>query len=236
MGSLFGILAPIVMSLLSKQKQSNGWDSGGLANFLSGQKDHIAPSMPAGMGDVLGLSGFGSPAAPAAGSHATTNSGNGGGLLGKLLPLIIIAGIALFAMKYLIGGGEADPDNGDGDVNVTVPGDPMVDLGSIDLSSVGGELGGKITSIFGDTEKLLGGITDVPSAQDAATKLGGLTQQIGELGSIPEAAKSAVGTSVNGFINKLPELTKNAMGIEGVSGILQPIIEKLIAALRVFVG
>ena len=44
--SLLGLLAPIVMSVLSRQKREQGLDSGGLVNLLMGQKDNIESAIP----------------------------------------------------------------------------------------------------------------------------------------------------------------------------------------------
>ena len=52
--SLLGLVAPIVMSVLSRQKKEQGLDGGGLANLLMGQKDNIQSAMPSGLMDALG--------------------------------------------------------------------------------------------------------------------------------------------------------------------------------------
>ena len=56
--SLLGLIAPIVMSVLSRQKKEQGLDGGGLANLLMGQKDNIQSAMPSGLANALGGSGF----------------------------------------------------------------------------------------------------------------------------------------------------------------------------------
>ena len=56
--SLLGMLAPIVMSVLSREQKSQGLDSGGLMNLLSSQKDHIQAAMPADLSSAMGGAGF----------------------------------------------------------------------------------------------------------------------------------------------------------------------------------
>ncbi|MDF1752843.1 MAG: DUF937 domain-containing protein [Verrucomicrobiales bacterium] len=57
-GSLLGIIAPIIFSLLGKQKKSLGLDGAGFAKLLLGQKDLLKGVLPPGLSGALGLSGF----------------------------------------------------------------------------------------------------------------------------------------------------------------------------------
>mgnify|MGYP001822061282 FL=1 len=57
--SLLGIAAPMLMSMLSKKKQDDGLDSGGLLDMLTGQKKNIANAITPDMSKAfsgLGLS------------------------------------------------------------------------------------------------------------------------------------------------------------------------------------
>jgi hypothetical protein len=56
--SLLGLVAPIVMSVVSRQTKEQGLDGGGLAAMLMGQKDNIQSAMPSGLTDALGGVGF----------------------------------------------------------------------------------------------------------------------------------------------------------------------------------
>jgi hypothetical protein len=58
--SMLGMLAPLVMGLIGKQIGTRGIDVGSLTSLLASQRDQIAQSLPAGMGQMLesaGLSG-----------------------------------------------------------------------------------------------------------------------------------------------------------------------------------
>lgn len=52
--SLLGMLAPIVLSVLSRQQKAQGLDGGGLIAMLQGQKDNIQAALPSGMASALG--------------------------------------------------------------------------------------------------------------------------------------------------------------------------------------
>ncbi len=74
---LLGMLAPMVLGILKKQKQTLGLDAGGLSSLLNSQKQNIAAAMPAGFSRMLGaipglsaLTGAGEKASAAASNIA----------------------------------------------------------------------------------------------------------------------------------------------------------------------
>ena len=74
---MLGMLAPMVLGMLKKQKQSLGLDAGGLSSLLISQKQNIAKAMPSGLSGMLGaipgmaaLTGVGDKVSAAAGSAA----------------------------------------------------------------------------------------------------------------------------------------------------------------------
>ncbi len=56
--SLLGMVLPLVLGFISKQRSTGGLDQDGVMNLLSSQKDHISQAMPSGMSDLLGQSGI----------------------------------------------------------------------------------------------------------------------------------------------------------------------------------
>jgi hypothetical protein len=71
--SMLGMLAPLVMGLISKQIGTRGIDVGSLTSLLASQRDQIAQALPGGMGQMLEGAGLGSgyePMRGAAGSAA----------------------------------------------------------------------------------------------------------------------------------------------------------------------
>lgn len=88
---LLPILAPIVMGFLSKQKQDNGLDAGGVGKILQQERATAETSNPGlgGLGAILDADGDGSivddvMGMAGGGSGGSSKSGLGG-LLGKLL-------------------------------------------------------------------------------------------------------------------------------------------------------
>jgi hypothetical protein len=57
--SLLGMMAPLVMGLIGKQIGTRGIDVGSLTSLLASQKDQIAQTLPAGMGQMLESAGLG---------------------------------------------------------------------------------------------------------------------------------------------------------------------------------
>lgn len=88
---LLPILAPIVMGFLSKQKQDNGLDAGGVGKILQQERVTAESSNPGlgGLGAILDADGDGSIVddvmGMATGSSGGSSKGGLGGLLGKLL-------------------------------------------------------------------------------------------------------------------------------------------------------
>jgi hypothetical protein len=57
--SLLGMMAPLVMGLIGKQIGTRGIDVGSLTSLLASQRDQIAQTLPAGMGQMLESAGIG---------------------------------------------------------------------------------------------------------------------------------------------------------------------------------
>ena len=127
-GTILGLLAPIVMGFLGKERRSQGLDVGGLTNMLMAQKDHIAPHLKGELSDSLGLgsilgsatgavkgagaaasqgvksagaavSDAGRATAGAASGAAADGAKSGGGFLLALLPLILLGALAFWAFN-----------------------------------------------------------------------------------------------------------------------------------------
>jgi hypothetical protein len=58
--SMLGMLAPLIMGLIGKQIGTRGIDVGSLTSLLASQRDQIAQTLPAGMGQMLESAGLGS--------------------------------------------------------------------------------------------------------------------------------------------------------------------------------
>jgi len=103
--SILGVVAPLIMSFLGKQKQSMGLDANGMASFLTSQKDNIGAAMPLGMVDAMGLGSLGF-AKPSAGRAVTPapSAASGNGMSKVLAVLAILAAVGFGAYKYIFAG------------------------------------------------------------------------------------------------------------------------------------
>lgn len=276
-GSLIGMLAPIVMSVLRRQRNSQGLDAGGLASMLSGQRDNIAAAMPAGfdthlekegLGDSLlgglrggtdrvasgvssGVSsvGAGTAAAGAAavGAGAAATRG-GGGILKKLIPLLILLGILWLLWKFFLSGGAGDvmdkaKDAGNAAVETTKSvGETATGAVSGAVSGVtgGGDMAGQLGGMFDSATESIGGITDAASAEAAVPGIEGMTEKLGGMsgafGSLPDAAKGPIQSLVGDKMPMLQGALDKAMQIPGVEGVLGPVTGGLMEKLSGFGG
>lgn len=283
--SLIGMLAPIVMSVLRRQRNSQGLDAGGLANMLSGQRDNIAAAMPAGfdthlekegLGDSLlgglrsGAStvtstvsnvgsaagntasniGAGTAAAGAAavGAGAAATRG-GGGILRKLIPLLILLGILWLLWKLFMGGGAGDvmdkaKDVGSSAVETTKSvGESATGAVSGAVSAVtggGDDMAGNIGGIFDSATESIGGITDVDSAKAAIPGIEGITEKVGGMTgmfeNLPDAAKGPIQGIVGDKMPMLQGALDKAMQLPGVGDVLGPVAGGLMEKLSAFGG
>jgi OmpA-OmpF porin, OOP family len=119
--SLLSMAVPAVLGLLGKHSSGNG--GSGITALLSSQKDNIAAAIPAGLNlsSISGNSGGKvtdiSSAKTAATHYATETTENSGSSLRILLPLLLLAAVAMGAF-YLFGNGcndttEVMPDGAD---------------------------------------------------------------------------------------------------------------------------
>ena len=97
--SLLKLAAPLLMSVIGKN--SSGLSASGLASMLMGQSSFVKDALPAGIGNLLGLSALGSPAVSST-ATTTATTDDSGSLFSKLTPWLlgaaVLAGL-LFAWK-----------------------------------------------------------------------------------------------------------------------------------------
>lgn len=81
-GSLMGMLAPIIFSVLKRKVLGGGLNAGGLLDMLKGQNNNINAAMPVGLSDQLNSSGFLSSITNVGGSAVDAASGAVGNVVG----------------------------------------------------------------------------------------------------------------------------------------------------------
>ncbi|WP_160167299.1 DUF937 domain-containing protein [Rhodopirellula sp. SWK7] len=243
-GSLMAMLAPIVMSFLGKQKRSLGLDGGGLANLLMSQKDEIAKSLPGGMAGTLGLTDLGfedtpanvpasTPAAPPKVTPPAAPSPSGGGIMSKLIPVVILGVLAFVGFKMF--NQPAAPTVPDVDADVIDALD-NIDMGSAPqdtLGLTGADVTGKLSEIFSGYTETLQSVDDVESAQAAVPEMQSLNEKLGGVTSmldqLPAGVRSTVTDQIGPMIEPIKAMIDKVLAIPGVGPILQPIVDNMLA-------
>lgn len=186
--SLMSMAAPMILGLIGKHLSTNGSNTSGLMSLLSGQKDHIASAMPAGLGDKLGgLLGLGSMFGGASStmsgvandaSRTVSSTPNyasnkveeaAGGLPKWLLPLLIVAAV-IAGLLYFMRGCNKTPET----VNSTV--DSVATDMSAGMDSVASSTGSAISSATEAVRKLFK--LKLPDGSEIEVPEGSLEDQI----------------------------------------------------------
>jgi len=251
-GTILGLLAPIVMGVLGKQRRTQGLDVGGLTSLLMSQKDHLGGHLKGelseslGLGDILGSTTDAIKGAGAAASHgvqsAVGNAGraasgaasgaanaaadagkSGGSFLLALLPLIILGALAFWAFNKF-NAPKVDLPAGDAGLNV--------DIGTPDLSDIKIDIPGfeNVGSTFGDLTKGLSGLKDVEGAQGLVTKFEDASTMVDglNLGALAGPQKEMATQAMGGLLGKLKAAIEIAYKIPGVKAILGPTVDGFI--------
>lgn len=264
-GSLLGMLMPIVLGILGKQKKSMGLDAAGLASMLMGQKSMVQGLLPQGVGNMLGMGGdvaraAGAAVSGAAGqamsgvSHAAGAAGHaaqsGGSMLGKLLPLIIVAALAYLGYNYFMKGdaaktvtdatrtatdaaGAAAKSAGDAAKSATDAAKATIDAA---LSSAASGL----PKTFDSLTTTLSGIKDAATAKAAMPAITTASDSIGKVADgfkmLPESIQKTVKDSATGFLPKVQEMVTKVLGMEGIGAELKPLLDGLIEKIKKLIG
>jgi outer membrane protein OmpA-like peptidoglycan-associated protein len=89
--TLWGLVGPMVMGLLSKHISTDGLNAAGFANWMAEEKSSFAAALPGNIGSLLGLSGAAASDEPVASS--------GTGWLWPFLLLLALGGGIIYYMK-----------------------------------------------------------------------------------------------------------------------------------------
>ncbi len=232
-GSLLGLLAPILMSVLGKQKKAAGWDVTKFASALSSQKDFM-PKLDSSLTNALGIGNMLGAGKEALGSAGRAVSGGidragaaagqaadaGGSLLKMLLPLIALVAVGFLLWKFVLNPA-GDPEKTDA---------PAGSGGAIVDSESPVE---KVQAIFADAKSALESVTNVDTANAAVSSLGSLTQRIDGLGlaNLAGPAKLALKPVVESFRTAIQGILEKAYAIPGVEAILKPAVDTMLNKL-----
>jgi hypothetical protein len=209
-------------------------DGRGIAGFLAGQKDNIAAALPSGFGKLLGgtglLDSLGSAtrAAGAAGketfravSDATRRPPDSAASAGWVWWAIPVAAIAALALYLLSNSGRETVQQG---------------ANTAQTLSIGGvDIGQEMTDTIGNLRTTLSGVTDTASAQNALPMLqqiAGEVDKIGNLGTqMTTAQRAALAGVISPQMKSLNDLAQKVLTTPGVSDVLTPALQPLMAKI-----
>ena len=242
--SLLGILAPVVMGTIGRQRQEGrSLGASGITSLLASQKDNIAAALPTGFSNLLGGAGVLDPLGSAAqspaaagseaarvGSTARAVADTGRAAAGAtpssrnwLYWLIPVAAVVAL-LAYLF----------------SKPAEQVVqqDVTPAQNLMVGGlDIGKQVTDNIASLRTTLNDVTDAASAQAALPKLREVTAQIdkvdGMIGQLSPEQRKLLAGLVNPVMPTLNQVFDKVLAIPGVAELLKPTIDALRAKLAV---
>ena len=256
-----GLDALGLSSLLGEQKQhvAAAMPSGlagnlGFGNLLSGVGDlgksgfnaasNVAGAAAGTVGNVAGAAGDAVGNVTGAAGNAVGNvagaagdaTKKGMGMLGFLLPLLILGAIGYFAWTYISGAandGANAVENSMNDMGDKAAG--ALDFGDLDLSPLG-DTGTKLQEGFSGITSGFTGLAE--TGEDGANALAGkITDFSGSidnlgLGSLPAAAKPVATTMIGKFIDTIQGMLDGQNAL--IKGVLQGPVDTLLEKLKPF--
>jgi hypothetical protein len=251
-GSLLGIATPLLMSLLSVRKKTEGLDTGGLVDTLFSQKDQIVKAIPDGLGSELRGTGalggmlddIGASAAAtatAAGAAAQSAAASSQRAMGDAqravgnaaketsssswLKWVIIALVVLGVLYFLAGGltrEDAAPTMGDA---VTME----------ELTVGGTNIGTAVQDLMGDLSSTLASVTDGESARDAVPDLREIGDRLGRIesavGQLPPQGRSALSGMINASMPSVEATAERVLGDSATASVVKPVLDDILGRL-----
>lgn len=212
-GTLLKVVAPLVMSMIGKQKKEQNLNTDQFASMLMDQKQHVASAMPDEVSQTLNFGAFlDEKAAPAAAVAQPANDvgAPGGGLLKKLLPLAVVAALGYVGYTQFFAG----------------PSTQQVEATQAGVAS--------LTETVGNVTSSLSGITDVESAEAAVGSITSATTALESinLDGMGEVGKQQVTGMLGGLVGQIEGALETAYQIPGVQGVIEPAITPFLDKLR----
>lgn len=238
-GSLLGMLAPIVMSVVGKQaKAAGGFDPGVLTNLLGSQSNLLSNALPnelkgaMGMADLLGSKA--TQAVNTATRTATQATKQASNPLQWLLPLVALAALGYLGYSFF---NQKPAENKDPVVSTPKVELPKVDLPKVDLPDLG-DLKKNLTSTFGGLTGALESITDVDTAKGALTKIEEAAKAYEGLGidKLPAEAKTGLIPFLKPYLTTVTGLIEKLYAIPGVKDIIEPAIGPMLKTVTGLAG
>lgn len=251
--SLLGLLTPVVMGALGKQKAASGLDASGLSSLLASQKSNISAALPSGFPDLLGTSVSGVTQAARGTAQTFAENSNRAVAQASGFPgwaRWVIPALAILALAWwYLGNRTANvaeqakttttqaTESPQGVADAARSPVAQATQGLQNLVVGGVDVGASVQKTFDGLKTALQGVKDVdtakaalPTFQDATAqldKLSGLTAQL------PAGGKSALAAFIAAARPSLDDLFNKALAIPGVSDVVKSPIDMIKAKLDV---
>ena len=239
---LLPMVAPFVLSILSKQMKSGGLDAAGLLKMLLSQKGNIGAALPKGLAEGLaGVQGLGDLTSFATGAtQAVKSAGTEAPSTNWLLPILAIAALLAAGWWFLNQKPpkavlNTDQMKADAEKSMKKASESMQSM----AESAAEDPVKALTKNFGGYFESVGGaldaITDEETAKAAVPKLEKMTGEFDAMSALfkklPDAARGGFSTLLEGGQKTLTEKAEKVLGIAGVSDLLKPLLDGLLEKL-----
>jgi hypothetical protein len=248
---LLGLVTPVVMGLLAKQKNTQGLDASGLASLLGEQKSFLSRLLPSGIGDALGLSSltgaardFGRAAAGSAYEAGRSVYDTGRAVAGTAYDTSRVVASAA---------GHAGYEAAHQGTSIFRKILPLLLLAVLGLVAWGiwnsrtredvthaatsqiDTVKRQVTGALDDATEALASIRDEATARAALPQLEAASRSVtaltGDLQAMPQAVRDGASQVVRSVQPNLQSLADKAMAIPGVRSILEPVLKPLMDGL-----
>ncbi len=242
-GSLLGMLAPVVMGTVAQQTAGRGLDASRITDLLVGQKDNIVAALPPGLGNLLGgtglLDSLGTTArstASAANDTARAAASSGSRMAGDASRrvaggaapsanwaywLIPIAAVAAFLVYFASRPGEEPTGEGTPAAQSVTP--------------AGANLGKQVSDTLSSARTTLDGVTDAVTARAALPRLQEITAEIDKVSApiaqLSQEQRNSIAGIVHPVMGPLNQSFDKVLATPGASEVLKPTIDGLKAKL-----
>jgi hypothetical protein len=247
-GSLLGMLAPVVMGMITRQLGA-GVDPKGITNLLAGQKDNIAAALPAGLANQLTgtglLDSIGGAARTAAAATSDTLRSSasmarsvvsdsarraaGTSPSANWLYWLIPVAAAVALVVYLM----ARPSDQIAKTDTTTGQQSGTTGQTVTTASLG--IDKQVSDTIAGLRTTLGGINDAASAHAAVPKLQEAAAQLDTINGLSarlsDDQKKVVASMVNPTMPALNQMFDRVLAIPGASEELKPSVDALKAKL-----
>ncbi len=237
--TLLGILTPVAMGIVGRQRRADGLDATGVADLLSSQEPYLSGRMPPelvntlGLGDTQGATGHSAPktsdtqqtavshATPSSAPHSAPShspSSSGGSLVMTFLPLLVLVVLGMFGYSWWLNNAGSG-----GGSSVDVSSLPDVKLPGFDKAAIG--------QSFSDVMTAVGSARDAQSATSALPQITEATKLFDEIDLSAIAgspAKESAGELFSKLLEQLQPVLDKAYAIPGVRDVLEPVMTEFV--------